>query len=300
MYIHSGISKLDISFATELGPLFLHTGLRLIGLLPRGTAPHFRLWEVLALPLFELLVGMLLALRKTRFAGFLGSSVMHMAIIGILSPMGLDHSLGVLAWNAGLVFQNAYLFRRDDSKTSWSEVFQNAPLRSSLLVAAIILPTGERAGLWDTWPSFAVYASHNERVEIWINGDDAKEAPKEIGGQLLYTPQGDMARLDITGWSRGVRGAPPYPQIRTGIGVAEWVAARMPRPDSVRVVCLGRADWLSGQRDREVFAGHRAIVRHADRFWLNARPADIEIEGGWRGGRQRPSWLERPGRDVKE
>lgn len=274
MYLHSGVSKLDASFARELGPQFLETGMRLTGLWPRWGEVHFAPWEMLALPVFEIVAALLLTTKRTRVAGLVAITAMHVAVIAILSPLGLDHSAGVLAWNVGLMALNLSLLGNQAEPIAWRNVVRAAPLRAGVLIAAIILPCFERLGWWDTWPSFAVYASHNERVQILIDGSDVDTLPALIRQYLTPTFEEDSAILDLTRWSRAVRGAPAYPQIRTGIAIAAWLAERVRSPQAVRCVCVGRADWRTGARVKEVLVGPAAIASKAEGYWLNARSAE--------------------------
>lgn len=143
-----------------------------------------------------------------------------------------------------------------------------------LLTAALILPFAERSGLWDAWPSFALYASHVERVLIDVHESDRwPPAVRRRVAPSTDRPGSPWHRLDLTAWSRAERGTPPYPQARAALGVAESLARWGGRPRAVRVILWGPADRFSGLRQREQAIGLDAIRRLGDHFRLNAHPA---------------------------
>src|SRR5436305_1432729 len=95
---------------------------------------------------------------------------------------------------------------------------------------------GEGSWKWrvDPWawtappgrPPRALYASHVERTEVFLHADELDAYPFEIRRHARATGPGPWRRLDLTGWSRAVRGVPVYPQARVGNGLAEALAAR--------------------------------------------------------------------------
>ena len=204
---------------------------------------------------------------------------MHGALIGILGPWGLDHSGGVVGWNASLIVEVLILFGRFhgplfDRRPTWRE----APV-VVLFVLAALLPLLERRGGWDSWPSFALYASHAERVYVEVLDSDAAAYPEAIRRHLEPPRPGDpWRRLDLTAWSRDERGTPPYPQSRAAVGVAEALADRPGATYPVRVIAWGRADRFSGRRTRAVAVGREAIRRLADGSAINAPPGPPRLE----------------------
>ncbi len=74
VYFHSGLSKLDVSFAHEMGPLFVRTLGRVMGLggHPAVATALRNRSTALLLPASEIVVGLLLLIRPTRRLGYLG------------------------------------------------------------------------------------------------------------------------------------------------------------------------------------------------------------------------------------
>ena len=270
LYFHSGLSKLDVSFCRELGPTFLETAARPIGLHPSAWPPALRTGAALAMPAAEVVIAAGLAWRRTRQAALAGAIALHMALIAILGPWGLGHSAIVLVWNAALIVEDVILFGFVPSESLNGGSIWGS-LTAAAFVVAAVLPFGERWGACDTWPAFALYASHAERVEIALPEAEIGSLPESIRRHL--SGEGTWRRLDLTAWSRAVRGVPVYPQGRACVGLAEALAARYRGARALRVSLGGRADRWTGRRDWAVAVGRAAIHTLGDRFRLNAHPA---------------------------
>jgi hypothetical protein len=273
MYFHSGLSKLDWTFAHELGRSFLSVPARVLGV-SLADVPETTL-DALALlmPAAEVALALLLVFSRTRAIGLSLAIVLHVGILAVLGPWGLDHGLTVLVWNVALGVEEVILFRVESApagRMRWDGL--SMPLRI-LFGAIVLLPFFERLGLWDTWPSFAVYASHNERGEIYLHTDDRDRWPEALRPHVRDVGRAPWMRLDLLGWSRATRGAPPYPQVRTTLGVAHALLVGEGAPRSIRVVVRGRADRWTGRRSEETIHGREALERRLRRFRLNAWPA---------------------------
>jgi hypothetical protein len=275
LYIHSGLSKLDVSFCRELGNTFLEAAVRPMGLVPAHWPAPWRVAAILAMPVAEIAIGSGLCFRKTRRSALGGALALHGALIVILGPWSLNHSPIVLVWNAAMMVEDVLLFGSDDP----AESVERGPesgwgrLTRAAFLMAVVLPFGERRGLWDTWPSFALYSSHAERTDVLVHEEDAGALPERLRRHVGTQGQGPWRRLDLTGWSRSVRGVPVYPQGRACLGVAEALAARYPGTHSVVTIQWGRAGWLTGGRSRVESWGRQAIGRQGDRYRINAHPA---------------------------
>lgn len=283
-YFHSGLSKLDYTFAHEMGPVFLRSGLELAGLSPEKWGEPTLVRLSLLMPAFEILVSLLLTFRMTRRVGLVGAVAIHSALLAILGPWGLKHSAIVLVWNAALIAENILLFgARPASPTA--DLFprkQRIPGVAVLFAVVALMPFWERWGFWDTWPSFAVYASHNERTEVFVWNEDLPRLPEMVRRHAYREGETRWSRIDLTGWSWDERGVPPYPQSRTESAVGEWLATRFRLMHEVRVVHRTRADRRTGKRVTSITYGARETARWNDRFWINAHPAGGSVpEARW-------------------
>jgi hypothetical protein len=263
LYVHSGLSKLDLAFAEGNGRVLVGTALRLIGLEPgRGlTGLAF------AMPIAEIAIGIGLCWRPTRSGALAGAIAMHGALLGILGPWGLGQSFNVLVWNAALIVEDWFLFGPGPEPMQEGAANPLAGLTRLVFVLAAVLPFGERWGWFDAWPSFALYAGHTERVVV-----------ETIGAGDSFEPR----RIDLTAWSLAERGTPVYPQARACLGLAEALATRDP---GVRVQVLGRSAFGTGRRESVELLGRKAIRAFGRRYWLNAHPSGQAADGMGNAGR---------------
>ncbi len=281
LYAHSGLSKLDVSFCEGLGDLFLRTAVAPFGLDPAGWPGRWRALAVLAMPAGEIAVAALLALPATRRIGRVAAAVLHLALLGILGPWGLRHSTIVLIWNAATMVEVWIAFGPDLARRGDADGTGTAAGRWVRLVfwAAVVLPLGERRGVLDAWPSHALYAGHVERTDVYLLGDEIDEYPEAIRRHVEAGGSGGWRRLNLTAWSRAVRGTPVYPSGRACNGLAEALAARYGGRLVIRVVQRGRADRRTGRREAVECLGLEAIRRQGDRYRLNAHPARPAADG---------------------
>lgn len=280
LYAYSGLSKLDVTFTRELGLLFLSGIVGPFGVDVATISEPWRTAGVLAMPSGELLVALGLAVPATRRIGLIGAVGLHATLIGLLGPWGLGHSTIVLVWNVALLVEVLVLFSprpegvtaaTPPARVAWIEV----PARL-IVLAALVMPAFERYGFWDTWPSFALYASHAERVDVAVAAGQEGRYPSSVRARLGPPDGTGSRRLDLNGWSLDQRGTPVYPQGRAMLGLAAALARGGPGgPREVRATILGRADRWTGRRSSQALSGWRSIRLRARRFRLNALPAGV-------------------------
>jgi len=271
LYFHSGLSKLDASFCQGLGLTFLQTATHPLGGHPASWPEAARTAAILAMPASEIAVAVGLVFAKTRRFALVAAVGLHATLILILGPWGLDQSTIVVVWNAALIAEVLLLFGSAAAPSAEPES-RLAPWTTAAFALAAIVPTGERLGLCDAWPAFAYYASHVERLEVEVQAADVEELPDAI--RRATVGDGPWRRIDLTAWSRSVRGVPVYPQARACLGLAEALAARYRGARALRVTLRGGADrWTADRGTTTAALGLRAIRALGDRHRLNAHPA---------------------------
>jgi hypothetical protein len=281
LYTHSALSKLDLSFLDGLGLVFLQTACDPLGLDPAQWPPAARGAAVLAMPAFELTVAAALGFARTRRLGLIGATVMHLALVLVLGPLGLGHSTIVLMWNLAMLAECWVAFGPRIEPFSLGEIRAGASLAATVFAAGVVWPFGERWGLCDPWPAHALYASHVERADVYLHESEQGVWPAAVRRFVATgVDSGDVwRRVDLTEWSRAERGTPVYPANRATVGLARGIAARY-GVRLVRVVAFGPADRWTGRRTRREAIGLDALRALGRRFRLNARPADLTPGGG--------------------
>jgi len=279
IYVYSAAGKFDYQFMHSVGPQFLHALFALVGVdTARWDPAGMAKWSLM-LPVAELMVGLLLCHRKTRPMGVVGAWIMHVSLIVVLSPAGLDHQWGVVVWNVLFLVQALALFWGNvpEDVESPTEIQSGwiGRLGQGVITAALVLPLLEPTGLYDHWPSWGLYSPRNSRVivRVDLHAGEPFDALEEF-----FQPQfGDTAFrvLDLSRWSLENLGVPIYPQERFQLGVALAVGQKYALGRSMEVDLAGMSDRMTGSREREMLRGVDAIRMACDRFRLNAVPGEF-------------------------
>ncbi len=276
IYAYSAIGKFDFQFLHTVGRDFVDVLSAPLGGLPEAAATR----AALLMPIGELTVAVLIAVPATRRIGGVLAIVMHATLMSLLGPWLLDHSWGVLCWNAVLATQSYLLFvKRPDGRLStaalppgrvanfagWPLRFAGWPLRAALLVM-LIAPLFERRGYWDHWTSWALYSPHNSRAEIQLHQSAFSRLPEDL--QPYLHADGDSNRwyeLDIESWSLQRRWVPVYPQARYQLQIAQRLTERFDLGPAIRVRVKGVADRWTGRRSsKDLVGGQRILAADAD------------------------------------
>jgi hypothetical protein len=296
IYAYSAVSKLDVAFADVLGRTFLDELLSFVGASTDTWPTTARRLVALGFPLAELTVAVMLWVARLRHAGVLLAVTMHVLLILILGPLGLDHWPGVLVWNCFFIAFIPVLFT--NTSTPWPSLCWSwrpsgltsppvgddadnvPPARANpfaamlvqwMMVAVLVLPLVESIGWWDHWPSWGLYASRNEQVQVFLAPGVRKRLPGDLARHVSASDT-DWEQLRIDRWSLEALGAPIYPQARYQLGVAEAVAQQLGLDRQIRVVHRSEAARLTGERTETELDGRFEIQRAAEHHWFNAHP----------------------------
>ena len=112
IYFYSALGKFDTEFLHTVGQQFWQGLAQLFGMSqPAGVPRAARSIMLIALlPTTELLLAAGLAWPVTRRAAGVLAIAFHLGLMALLSPLGLDHSAGVVFWNLQFAGQALCLF----------------------------------------------------------------------------------------------------------------------------------------------------------------------------------------------
>lgn len=280
IYIYSAISKLDYQFVFTVGKQMLGVLTGLVGLELDGVSQPTQIGLVLCLPLAELLVGVLLMFQKmVRPAGWLAIGL-HVSLLLVLGPLGLNHQPGVLVWNGWFIVQAWLLFASPRSLPTQPTDSTNPPNGSTapnasrpadlawagriLATFVIFFPITCVVSPWvelpikaDHWIAWEVYAPRSSRATSQTPAQDNTAPTFQTPNQL------SLDRL----------GVPVYPQDRFQVGC--WLALFEPIKTNGRppaIIVSGTADRLTGQRQQIRIDGPVAAQKYRNRLWFNTQP----------------------------
>ena len=284
IYFWSAISKLDADFATSHGQTLIEALFRSVGINAAHWPASAKSWLAIFLPVGELLVAAGLCWPRTRRAGLIAATALHVGLIFALGPLGLGHRPGVLLWNLAFIGHNWLLFgkRACRSFTLTRSVSEGASLltsrapsltlRVSLLIFVCVWPVTERWGLCDRWLAWSVYSARSERVSLTLTEEGLLRLPESA---RRWVTDGE---LPLDRWSLTALNAPTYPQLRFQFGVVEWLRRRCGVENLVEVIVQhsrgagGEVERLTAEQCDE----HRRV------FWINSQPRDASLAGNRR------------------
>jgi hypothetical protein len=284
VYVYSAAGKLDYQFLHTVGQQFLGAVGDGLGIAIETWQPATRIRAALAFPLAELGLGLAAWFPGTRRLAGWGLVALHATLLWLLGPWGLGHQPGVLLWNVFFIGQALLLFvgvgagpAETPTRIPVGWWVSGLPL---LWAAVLVLPLTERWGVWDHWPSWALYSPHSSRLVFAIHASQVEQVPVSLRPFFEAKQEGGgWQGLEIDRWSLETLGVPVYPQGRFQLGVASAVVGQAELGSAIRFELLGPADRWTGRRGVEAAGGANELERAADRFWLNTTP-----RGSWRPG----------------
>lgn len=292
-YFHSALTKLDYSFLHTLGQQFLATLTGLVGVSIEDWSQGTRLAVAAVFPVGELLVAAGLLFPFTRRVALCGAIALHLALLAILGPWGLDHRPGVLVWNVYFVFQNLLLFWTPRGAASIEFSAANAadvgtPNRerapwpaAAVVLASVVFPCLEPWGLFDLWPSWGLYASSAERVVLQVHRRGEADLSPGLAAfvETSTDPADPWLTVRLDRWALSALGAPIYPQGRVQLGAAIAVADGAGLAERARIIRFGRADRWTGERQHTILQGVAQGQAAAGEYFFNALPRGNVVRG---------------------
>jgi len=301
IYAYSAIGKLDYQFLNTVGQDFLGAMVRSTGMDCQNWNGTIRVLLASGFPICELMLAAgLCFVRFRRLTGW-AACLFHLTLLWLLGGQ-LGHSWGVLIWNLQFAVQALLLFAlptaqpgslsfllgtigkhsmATDLTLPGQKVRWFAPnfLIQACLVLAIVLPATERFGWWDHWPSWALYAPHSSRVQVWVAPHSVERLPRALRQVIEQStkdqPENQVnAGIDIplATWSLQVLGVPVYPQARYQLGLTRHLSTIVHDQYAIRAELRSVAKRLDGSRTTQELYNADQIHSASARFWLNSQP----------------------------
>lgn len=229
----------------------------------------------LAMSLFELTVGVTLFFDKSRRIGVIGAVMVHAVLLLTLSPLGLNHHYGVLAWNACLLLLIPLLCwpataaATDQQLSSGQKLFRWSA--SAWIVFILAIPASGLLGLADNWLSWQLYSPRPEIVRIFVRQDVVNQLPaavRSVTGPPALLDEWCPVRIDR--WSLLAVQSPVYPEDRFQLGVAAWLANQLSSPDAIRIEIEQPSFPAWWRRERIPIPAERITEFTSNRFFWNS------------------------------
>ena len=277
IYIYSAISKYDVSFVNGIGNRFFEVPF--LASFADALGNEFRGLLILMLPTFELLIGIGLCFQQTHKVSLVCGMAMHLTLLLILGPFGLQNAGSVLVWNLFFAVQLPILFYQ--RKTNEPERPESRSFNTALPVASFIenlhgflpkqlwirvifflvalFPLASRFNWIDHWSGWELYASSSSYCTLRVSGDEIRKLQKPLpylmtGRDEFVISEGkdEKLRVDMFGWSLRELNAPIYPQDRFQLAACVAILEEH-RFKAFELTLYSESNWWTGSRDSKTF-----------------------------------------------
>jgi len=162
---YSGLGKLNGSFLrTFWSPVILKT---FLGVPLNISREHYLYYSGYFLGFFELITGAILMFSKTQKVAAKALILMHLFILVLLGPWGLNYNTVVWPWNIAMIMYLYIIFLKRDAGTFiLKPVFKG--WNKLVIIAWGILPALHFIGYWDGFLSASVYSGKSPKMIICI------------------------------------------------------------------------------------------------------------------------------------
>jgi len=206
LYFFSGVSKLNSAFIHDI---WQHLMLkRWLGIGP------VNIWVIRAgysLPLVEMLAGAGLLVKKIRRLSILVLCCMHLLILVMLGPTGLNLNAVIWPWNLLMPVLLFYLFY--DTSFYLKPVYFRNVLLWPVLFCWWILPWFQFGGYWDKYLSSVLYSGGVEQLFICTGNPVAqKQLAPYFDSTFRIIPC--STSLSVYNWGIKEMRTVPYPEPR--------------------------------------------------------------------------------------
>jgi hypothetical protein len=151
------------------------------------------------IPLLEMLFAIGLMFGKTRKTGALGIITMHVFILIIFGPFGMNYNISVWPWNLCMIIVLGLLFLKEDvsdtalvsKKLSWQ----------FFVLLLCIMPVGNVSGVWKDELSFKLYSGNGSFLYICVPENEWKKVPEKLNNEGIYVSFCEGRMLSIKTWT---------------------------------------------------------------------------------------------------
>lgn len=224
-YIYSGLQKMNPNFVTNDFPWIVQP---IVDVLPSAAALLHRFG--IAAPFIQVAFGVGLLTRRFRQASLIAAVAMHLFILAMFGPAGLDWNNVVWPWTAAMAVFDIILFS-GATEFSWREIVWGGgtPSHAAALLLFAILPGLSFFNLWDSYLSSALYSGNLTEAQIYLSDAGKAELPAAIASRAVHTSP-DTNVLNLQRWAIEDLNVTPYPETCVYKAIARQVCGTMRDP----------------------------------------------------------------------
>jgi hypothetical protein len=214
-YVFSGLQKINLNFMENEFPWLVQP---ITGAFP--STEHFLHGFGMGAPFVQVAFGIGLLTRRFRSFSLIMAVAMHLFILAMFGPAGLNWNNIVWPWTAAMAVFDLLLFS-GAPEFSWRELVSNwrEPCYAAAVLLFVILPAFSFVNLWDSYLSSALYSGNLTEAQIYLSDAGKASLPAPIRSRLVHTSP-DTNVLNLQRWAIEELNVTPYPETRVDRAIA--------------------------------------------------------------------------------
>lgn len=166
----------------------------------------------LLLPIIEMMGGLALLLMKNKKIPALVLIAMHIFILLLIGPTGINYNSVVWPWNVAMIAFLYFLFFRGSAEFSFKNLLKG--LNPIVIIFWAVLPLLNFFGYWDLYLSSGLYSGKEIRMDICFSETDGTENLLQYTNEKwAFVDCGKNQRISLFQWSFEEMNVPPYPAL---------------------------------------------------------------------------------------
>lgn len=224
-YVFSGLQKINPNFVENDFPWIVQP---IVHLLPSSADLLHGFGR--AVPLLQVGFGVGLMTRRFRRVSLMAAVAMHLFILAMFGPAGLDWNDIVWPWTAAMAIFDILLFS-DRGEFSWREIVwaRRDPAHAAALLLFVLLPALSFFNLWDSYLASALYSGNLTDAQIYLSDAGRASLPAAMTSRLVHTSP-DTNVLNLQRWAIEDLNVTPYPETRIYKAIAKSVCRELRDP----------------------------------------------------------------------
>jgi len=190
----------------------------------------------MTVPLLQIAFGIGLLTRRFRRAALIAAVAMHLFILAMFGPAGLNWNNIVWPWTAAMAIFDIVLFS-GAPQVSWREILwsRHGPGHAAAVALFALLPALSFFNLWDSYLSSALYSGNLTEAEIYLSDAGAAALPATTAARLVRTSPNTNV-LNLQRWAIEDLNVTPYPETRVYKVIARNLCASLRDPTQLVLI----------------------------------------------------------------
>jgi hypothetical protein len=230
-YIFSGLQKINLNFMDNDFPWLVQP---ITGVFP-STAGLLHGLGMVA-PFLQVAFGLGLLTRRYRRASLMAAVAMHLFILAMFGPAGLDWNSIVWPWTAAMAIFDIVLFS-GAPEFSWREIVWGGrdPVHVAAIVIFGVLPALSFFNLWDSYLSSALYSGNLTEAQIYLTDAGKASLPASVARYVVRTSP-DTNIINLQRWAIEDLNVTPYPETRVYKAIAKKLCGDLRDPGQLVLI----------------------------------------------------------------